>query len=75
MGTGSKILDMGRKSYVRRGRRDWDLNIPADSCHSCYVGLGSRAGHQARTHTLDDTLVEAVGDLDNARLARARRSR
>lgn len=74
MGTGSKILDMGRRSYVRRGRRDWDLNIPADSCHS-YVDLGSRAGHQARTHTLDDTLVEAVGGLDSARLARARRSR
>lgn len=74
MGTGSKFLDMGRKSCVKRGRRDWDLNIPADSCHS-YVGLGSTVGHLAGIHILDDTLEEAVEDLDNARLAHARRSR
>lgn len=74
MGTGSKILDMGRKSCVRRGRRRWDLNIPADSCHN-HFDLDSRAGHLVGTHTLDDTLEEAVEDLDIVRLARARRSR
>lgn len=74
MDTGSKFLDMGRKSCERRGRRDWDLNIPADSCHS-YVGLGSMVGHLADIHILDGTLEEAVEDSDSARLARARRSR
>jgi len=74
VGTGSRFLDTGRKSCERRGHRDWDLNIPADSCHS-YVGLGSRVGRQAGIHTLDDTQEEAVEDLDSARLVRARRSR
>lgn len=73
MGTGSKILDMERKSYEKRGRRDWDLNTLADSRRS-HVGLGSRAGHLADTHTLDDTLAEAVEGLDSAQLARARRN-
>ena len=77
MGTDSKFPDMGRKSCERRGRRDWDLNIPADSCRS-FAGLGSTVGHLADlvgSHTLDGTLEEAVEDLDSARLARARRSR
>lgn len=74
MGTGSKFLDMGRKSCEKRGRRGWDLNILADSCRS-YVGLGSTVGPLAGSHTLEDNLKEAVEDLDSARLARARRSR
>ena len=72
MGTGSKFLGMEKKSCVRRGRRDLDLNIPADSCHS-HVDLGSRVGHLAGTLIEDDT-QEAVEGLDSARLARARRS-
>lgn len=74
MGIGSKFLGMERKSYEKRGRRDWDLNILADSRRS-YVGLGNTVGHPAGSHTLDDTLEEAVEDSDSARLARARRSR
>lgn len=74
MGTGSRFLGMEKKSCERRGHRDWDLNIPADSCHSS-VDLGSRVGHRAGSHTLDDTQEEAVEDWDSARLARARRSR
>ena len=76
MGTDSKFPDMGRKSCERRDRKDWDLNILADSCRS-YAGLGSTVGHLADlvdNHTLDGTL-EAVEDLDSARLVRARRSR
>lgn len=74
MGIGSKFLDTGRKSYEKRGRRDWNLNILADSCRS-HVDLGSMVGHPADIHTLDGTLEEAVEDLDNARLVRARQSR
>jgi hypothetical protein len=70
--TGSKFLGMEKKSCVRRGRRGWDLNIPADSCHS-YVDLGNRVGHLAGIHTWED-IHEAVGGLDSVQLARARRS-
>jgi hypothetical protein len=73
VGTDSRFLDMGRKSYEKRGRRDLDLNIPADSC--CNYGLGSMVGHPAGTHTLDGTLEEAVEDLDSVQLAHARRTR